>query len=150
MSKKKLTFLSIILLGIPSAATFFIVYKINQSQLKENSELFAIAFSERFFSSWDFDLFLDSCSIEYCNKLPEQDFLAMINNMKRIGTLEEISAVQGDLNEYDIFKREKVTASFQLDSVFKNDSAETYIELVQENNTWKVNNMVINSNFLAD
>ena len=142
MSKKKLTFLSIILLGITSAATFFIVYKINQSQLKENSE--------RFFSSWDFDLFLDSCSIEYCNKLPEQDFLAMINNMKRIGTLEEISAVQGDLNEYGIFNREKVTASFQLDSVFKNDSAETYIELVQENNTWKVNNMVINSNFLAD
>jgi hypothetical protein len=138
------------MLGVTSAASFFIVYKINQSQLKDNSELFAIAFSERFFSSWDFDFFLGSCSTEYRSKLPEQDFLAMINNMKRIGALEEISAVTGGLNEYSIFNREKVTASFQLDSVFKNDSAETYIELVQENNTWKVNNMMINSNFLAD
>ena len=150
MSPTKLIFLLIIMVGITSASSFFIVYTIKQSQLKENSELFAIAFTEKFFSSWDFDFFLESCSTGYCNKLPETDFLAMINNMKRIGTLKEISAIQGNISEYSIFNRQKVTASYQLDTVFNNDSAETYLELVQENNNWKVEKIIINSNFLAD
>lgn len=116
----------------------------------DSSEQFALAFSETMFTTWNVDYFLGNCSIEFCNKLPREAFVLMINNMQRIGNVQEINAVNGVLRDLFIFSNGDVTATYTMNSVFEHDKAEIIIELAQEENSWKVNNFFLRSDFLAD
>ena len=150
MKKSTLTFFLASLVALIAATTFFGIYKIRESQLKADSQLFTIEFSENFLTNWDLNYFLNNCSEEYCSKLPEEAYRLMINNLQRIGDLQEILNVESEISDGFIFGNREVIASFRFDGVYDNETAETILELKQEAGGWKVNNFYINSTLLAD
>ena len=84
MKKSTLTFFLASLVALIAATTFFGIYKIRESQLKADSQLFTIEFSENFLTNWDLNYFLNNCSEEYRSKLPAEAFRLMINNIQRL------------------------------------------------------------------
>ena len=150
MKKSTLTFFLVSLIAVIAATTFLGIYKIRESQLKADSQLFTIEFSENFLTNWDLNYFLNNCSEEYCSKLPEEAFLLMINNLQRIGDLQEILNVENEISDGFIFGNREVIASFRFDGVYENETAETILEMKQESGGWKVNNFYINSAILTE
>jgi len=150
MSRSSLTLISILLVCLIAMATFFGIYKIRESRLRDSSEQYALAFSETMFTTWNVDYFLDNCSREFCNKLPREAFVLMINNMKRIGNVQEIKSVGGVLRDSFIFNNGNVIATYTMASSFENADADITVELVQEESGWKVSNFYLSSDFLAD
>ena len=82
--------------------------------------------------------------------MPEEAFLLMINNLQRIGDLQEILNVENEISDGFIFGNREVIASFRFDGVYENETAETILEMKQESGGWKVNNFYINSAILTE
>ena len=82
--------------------------------------------------------------------MPAEAFRLMINNIQRIGNLQEILNVEGEISDGFLFGNREVIASFRFDGVYDNETAETILELKQEGGGWKVNNFYIKSTLLAD
>jgi len=150
MPKSTLTFFSLLMIILVAGAITFGFYNVRKSQLQKSSEAFSVAFSQSFLTSWNLEFFKQHCSKEFCDKLSDEAFNLMFENMKRIGNLQEIMEIESTIHDLFVLNSSASSTTIVMKSSFQNENGEIYLDLVQEDNTWKVNNLFINSAYLAD